>query len=136
MIDIEQYNFIQINNCIFISALAHELRFDNGLVLKPNQQLAQLLNSIPEEQVIQKIDDISFVKTTFKPNPENEVQLVHILDEFFETYPKTTSLFVGSIVAVQTAWRDINVVSPITTPETTRLPPNQKICYFNKWNVA
>ncbi len=133
--DINQLNFIEINNVIFVSALAHELRFTDGSVLKANPELAKLLNSIPKEEIIPSRLKVTLVKTKFYPNPENEKKLIEIQNQFWETY-KTDIYFVGSIVAVQTKWSDIDVVSPITTPETTRLPPDQKICYLNKWNQA
>ena len=106
------------------------------MVLVANPSLALLLNSTPHEILIHENSDIKFVKTEFKRSFEGEEKLYTNAKQFSAIYYTSNIYFVGSIIAVQTQWEDINVVSPITTKETSRLSNEKKICYWNKWNCA
>ena len=107
------------------SALAHDLVFKNGLVLKANQEMARYIKAKPVEKVLYKMFDYAFVQTGFEGEPEVQAFINEELD-------KKGTIYATSIIGV--AAYD-NVVSPIVTPETARSPPPEKRVFLYKWNT-
>jgi len=110
---------------VFVNATPHELRFDDGSTVKGNPELAQVLSAGVEEREITRFAGIVFVSTEFIGLPEGYKLVAKARDA-------GNVFLIGSIIAAQ-AYR-FPVISPITTPETARKPPDQKVCYKNKWN--
>lgn len=110
---------LKIKDFTIKSALAHKIVFEDGDVLLPNPELAKVISATAVEE---KVDEFR-VKTTFKPNPKAV--------EFLKQQPNNI-LFLTSIIGLNCY--PSKLISPITTPETTRLPPEQKLCYKNKFN--
>jgi len=111
---------IKIGKFTIISGLAHSLKFEDGSILEANPDLAKVIKTTPVEE---QVDEFR-VMTKFAPDP-GAVKFLNSLPEF--------TLVVTSIIGLEIL--NYHLVSPVTTPETTRLPPEQKICFKNKWNV-
>jgi len=115
----------------FINATPHVLRFDDGTVLQPNPELAEILTAKPKETKVDEFNGITFVRTEFQGTEEGWKLVVAA--NYFNAHNDIKVIFIGSIIAAQ-AYR-APVVSPITTPETTRAPPDKKVCFKNKFNA-
>jgi hypothetical protein len=109
----------------FLNATPHELRLDDGQVIPGSVELAKILSARPIEKEVNKIPDFTIVTTEFVTTPEGR-ELVKIANEF-------KIILIGSIIAAQ-AYK-FPVVSPIATPETSRLPPEQRIVFSRKFNT-
>jgi len=116
----------EINGQKFLNCTPHELKFDNGLTVEGSQELAQLLSAKPVEKAVETKDGITFVETVFETKDEGE-----LLCFWAE---QNGILLIGSIISAQ-AYKYPPVVSPIVTSETARLPPQQRIVFYNKFNV-
>jgi hypothetical protein len=102
-----------------INGTPHNLKFEDGSILEGNLELAKLLTAIPIER---KIDDFR-VKTIFQSNPK--------ATEYLNNLPYDTFI-ITSIIGLEL--NNPRLISPIATPETNRLPPEQRICFKNKFN--
>lgn len=114
-----------------ISALSHELVFEDGEILSPNPDLAKLIRADMSETVITQSAGFALVVSEPRPNTDS----VKVLDEFTMLYPGIR--VVSSGLSAQ-AFRDKFlglVIAPITTPETARAANDQKRVYRNKWNA-
>jgi len=118
-------SLFEVSGKKFYNCTPHELKLDDGRVIPGDVSCAKMLKALPQEKTIAEINDIKIVTTVFKKMPEAQ----KIIDEANKNF----ILLVGSIIAAQVYRKP--VVSPITTPETSRLPPNQRIVYSKKWNA-
>jgi len=121
---------ILVDGEYFVNATPHELKFaEKDVKIDGSVFLAKKLSARPVERVVAKIgvdEDIKIVTTEFEPTEEGE-RLAEIARELGIN-------LVGSIISAQ-AYGYPPVVSPITTPETSRLPPPQRKVYLYKWNA-
>jgi hypothetical protein len=106
-----------------MSALAHELVFDNGIMINANKGLAEKVKAIPEEKAV-FYDCPQLVTSVF--NGDSEVQ------KWINSLFNKNVVIITSLIGAQ-AYK--LTVSPVTTIETSRLPPKEKICYHDKWNT-
>jgi len=105
----------------FINLSPHPLIFEDGVVLEPyNDKLTEKVYAVPDEE---KVNDI-FVKTMFKQNEESL--------KILERLKKQGYTVISSIINAQ-AYPSL-CVSPITTPETQRAPPDKKRVQY-KFNI-
>ena len=117
---------------VFINATPHVLRFDDGTVLQPNQELAKILTAKPQETKIDEFNGVAFVRTEFV-GTDDGWKFVQAANDFNNAQSDAKVCIIGSIIAAQAYGAP--VVSPITTPETTRAPPDRKVCFKNKFNA-
>jgi len=114
---------------ILVSALSHEVKFEDGTVLAPNPNLAEVLKAEPTEEVIERVGGISVVAPTFHPTEEGR-KLVRKLVAIVGAFGSAVYILSSTISAQAYG---LPVVAPITTPETCRKPPEEKICYKHKF---
>jgi len=113
-----------------ISGLAHPIVFEDGEVLEPNPEMARLIKASMEEKVFGHVGDAVLVQATPKP----DMGSLKVLRKFEQENPGVR--VVSSIIGV-TAFRNVLpglVISPVTTPETTRKPNSEKRCFRHKWS--
>ena len=119
---------LNIGNYRFVNGLPHFLKFDNNFELKGNPEFAKMIKA--ESNFIEKTNENGIIFGNIKYSPSKETE--ELVKQFKEEYPDikiiTSQITVNSV-------DDSVFVSPITTKETERSPPNEKICYFNKWNI-
>lgn len=138
----EDLNKIEIRGTIFISALAHELNFEDGTTLKGNPQLAKVFGAEevtdweegPEvkkakyEDVIPDEPKLQIKAPRYEPSSDG----MRWLRENVHAASKKT-LIVTSIIG-QKAFGQ-GTVSPVVTPETSRNAPKDKIVFKYKWHA-
>ena len=115
-----------------LSALAHELRFEDGSVLPANKELAKVLSANRTEGTLPEqkgYDGEAFVLTWFKPTEKG----LEVIMDLIEEHSPEKVLIVGSRIAAQVY--GFPVVAPIVTKETMRSPPAEKVCRANAWQV-
>jgi len=117
---------------LLVNATPHFLKFDNGVILEGNQKLAEVLKAKPRETIVKEELGIVFVKTEFEKEEVGEL-LVNAIREHNRKNPTSPILLISSIISAQAY--GYPVVSPITTPETSRKPPSERIVYIGKFNV-
>jgi len=120
------------NGVTLVNCTPHELKFTNGITLQGNQELADILKAKPVEEEVKQIMGIRLVRTEFERTKEGEL-LVTRVRHFNEQYPTKPILLISSIISAQAY--GFPVVSPITTPETSRKPPAERVVYIDKFNV-
>ncbi|MEX0569075.1 MAG: hypothetical protein Q6363_007965 [Candidatus Njordarchaeota archaeon] len=121
---------LETDSAYLINTSPHELKFDDGSILLGNVELAKILKAAPKEKVIKTVNTVTIVKTEFVPE-EQGIELVQKIRELNKELSKPV-LLISSIISVQAY--GYPVVSPITTPETSRLPPAQRVVFKNKFN--
>lgn len=113
-----------------VCALAHPVIFTDDEQVEPSREAAQLVKASMPEEVIFDLGEVQLVRASPAPDPDS----LRLLQEFSQNEPGVRVL--SSNLSVM-AFRDVLpglVISPITTPETSRLPPAQKRCFRNRWN--
>lgn len=121
-----------MNGVKFVNASPHELKFDNGLYFEGNVELAKVVKASPIETLVGKIkgaegQEILLVKTDFVP--EMNETIVKLLE-----WAKKNNVYIISSIISAKAY-GLPVISPIVTPETSRLPPAQRIVFSTKFNA-
>ena len=116
---------VEVGDVVIVNATPHELRFVDGTELAGSTFLARKLSARPVEESVAEKAKVKIVRTVFQPAPEGE--------EVVKLAREAGVLLAGSIISAQ-AYGYPPVVSPITTPETSRLPPPQRRVYLDKWN--
>lgn len=128
----------EIGNFKAVSALAHELKLDNGVTITPNPAFAKLVKASVESvdawtESFQNIMGFRGMESIYKMDSST----FSILSKFHQDYPDY--YIISSLISVQTYGHgtdcNFRVISPITTDETCRLPNDQKVCYHDRWNV-
>lgn len=116
---------LNIDNYKFVNGLPHFLKFDNNFELKGNPDFAKMIKA--ESNFIEKTNEngIIFGNIKYSPNKETE----ELIKQFKEEYPDVK--IITSQITVNSA-DDSVFVSPITTKETERSPPNEKINFTMK----
>ncbi len=114
---------------ILVSALSHEVKFEDGTVLAPNPHLAEVLKAEPTEELVGEVGGISVVTPTFHPTEEGK-RLVRKLVAIVGAFGGAVYILSSTISAQAYG---LPVVAPITTPETCRKRPEEKICYKHKF---
>ena len=123
---------VKYGGFLLVNATPHELKFNNGITLEGNQELAEILKATPKEELVKEELGIRFVRTTFEKNETAEL-IVSAIKEQNRRKPTSPILLISSIISAQAY--GFPVVSPITTPETSRKPPSERIVYIGKFNV-
>jgi len=116
----------EVDGLKFINCTPHPLNLDDGRTIEGNVECAKILTATSEEKIIDAIGEIKFVTTEFEPSDEGK-ELAKEAEE--EGY-----ILIGSIISAQ-AYKYPPVVSPIATPETSRLPPQERKVFSRKWNA-
>jgi len=117
---------------LLVNATPHELNFNNGITLQGNLKLAEILKAVPKETIVKEELGIKFVRTEFEKNEIGEL-LLNSIREHNKVFPRNQILLISSIISAQAY--GFPVVSPITTPETSRKPPAERVVYIDKFNV-
>ena len=126
---IEDLNTIEIDGTLFVSALAHELKFDDGTVLKGNPGLAAVFCA---EEVTDWVEQpvpnrVQYKTPRYEPSTDGKRFLQeHVLGA------KGKTVIVTSIVGASAFGN--GTVSPVTTVETARAPPHKKIVLKYNWH--
>ena len=114
---------VEIEGVKMVNCTPHPLRFEDDRVINGNKELAAILKATPREKTVKTINDIELVTPQFLSESQGEQLCNYAKEQGF--------LLIGSIIAAQ-AYRK-PVVSPVTTPETTRAPPTQRVIQRKKW---
>jgi len=124
-------NILEIGNYKFVNGLPHSLKFDNGQSIEGNPDFAKKIKAesyfIANDNANDNANEIIFGNIKYRSSKETEELIGKFKKEFPDIKIITSQITVNSI-------NDNIFVSPITTKETERSPPNEKICYFNRWN--
>jgi len=114
----------EVDGVRFLNCTPHELRLDDGRVVRGNPELARILAARAIERTVERRPPVEFVTTTFETTDEGE--------KLCEEAAARGIFLVGSIIAAQAY--GYPAVSPVTTPETSRKPPAERIVFSTKWN--
>lgn len=149
---------------VVVSALPHELIFEDGTRLPPGDlefcnfikadtseverykpYRGALYDEESSEETTKPSGDLQFVHQTFHMSPNLITQMkfwmyhVQNFDPLFAEDKKVALAVVTSIIGIQGGFSLVGTgptfVAPITTPETCRLPNQQKRCYKKQWAV-
>jgi hypothetical protein len=114
-----------------VSALAHELTFEDGEQIAANPELAKLVKAQMVDEPVEQVGEAQLVIAT--PQPDTETR--EILKAFFEANPdiRVVSSFL-SVSAFRDEFRG-KVIGPVTTTETQRSAPAEKRIYRNRWSA-
>lgn len=141
----DKLNKIKIGEYVFISALAHDLNFEDGTKLVSNPKFANDVFRAEEitdweeshktkarkyQSVFDKEEDpvVQFKKPRYEASDDGKKWLQeHILDK------PDKQVIVTSIIGAKAFKK--GTVAPVTTPETSRKPPNEKIVFKHKWHA-
>jgi len=120
-------SMIQINGQWFLNCTPHEIRLEDGTVINGSTWFAEKLKATPVQRPIFELSKggFEFVETRFSTN--------EIAESLVRWAKAKQIILIGSIIAAQAF--GFPVVSPIATPETSRKPPQERICYKYKWNT-
>ena len=129
----ENLNKIEIDGTVFISALAHELNFEDGTKLKPNPDLAKDVFFAEEitdwnDKVVAENPKLQIKEPGYEPSLEGKKWL----QEWVLCAPIKT-VVVTSIIGAKAFGG--GTVAPVITIETSRKPPHEKIVYKYKWHA-
>jgi hypothetical protein len=132
MLEKFEKKIFEIEDTKFLNCTPHELRLDDGRIIPGEPELAKILTAkaieVEIEQRLRKDfrgPGITIVTTKFLTNVEG--------GEFCQEAQNSGVLLIGSIIAAQAYKKP--VVSPIATPETSRMPSGQRIIQTKKWNA-
>jgi len=121
---IEEFPKKVIDGITFINCTPHPINFEDGTKIEGSVVCASKLAAKPIEKEVKTVNGIKIVTTDFKTTKEGE--------ELVKEAKKKGYLLISSIIGAQ-AYK-FPVVSPIATPETARLPPEQRKVFLRKWN--
>jgi len=118
---------VQIEGQWFLNCTPHEIRLEDGTVINGSTWFAEKLKATPVQRIIEEISKspFEFVETRFSTN--------EVADSLVRWAKHKEIILIGSIIAVNAF--GFPVVSPIATPETSRKPPQERICFKFKWNT-
>ena len=134
---IAELNKIKIDDTIFISALAHEIKFEDGNVLPPNPDLA---NDIFCAEEVTDWDEghsiwgkeephgLQYKTPRYEPSSKGR--------KFLQEYvlcAKEKTVIVTAIIGAQAFGK--GTAAPVTTTETARKHPSQKIVLKYRWHA-
>lgn len=114
-----------------ISALAHELIFEDGTVIPPNPALAKLIKASKVEEIVKQVGGVTLTKVIWRPHNET----LSILNQLMQDHPDVYVISSGIAVEAYRGYGWTYIVGPITTEETSRLPNDQKRVYRDKWSA-
>jgi len=124
-----------VDDVVMVNCTPHPLRFQEGGEVQGSVNLAKILSAKVITEKEQKYGPLVLQSVKYQ-GTEKGWKLCSLAEDLFALLkPRGVKgvLLVGSIISAQTyGWP---VVSPVTTPETSRLPPTQRKVYLRRFSV-